>query len=97
MLPIVVTVRVEVVPAPMAAGLNEAPPPAGSPLMLKAIVSANPFMAPAATVYVAALPDGTVRESGVAAIVKSGPGTDTGKIWTPFTGARGPPTRARCG
>jgi len=73
-LPIVVTVSVEL-PAPVTvAGEKLAVAPAGKPLALSVTAAANPFSVPIFVVYVAALPFTTVCVDGVPAIVKSGGG-----------------------
>lgn len=86
-LPIVVMVSVEVPEVVIAAGLKEAVAPAGKLVALRPTVPTKPVTCPTATLKVVDLPAIMVWEPGVAAMVKSGCGTDTGMIWIPLTGA----------
>src|SRR2546430_1014863 len=71
-LPVVVTVNVEL-PAPVTVvGEKFAVAPVGSPLALNVTTPPNPFNAPMLAVYVVALPTVTVCVLGLADIVKSG-------------------------
>jgi hypothetical protein len=71
-LPVVVTVNVDV-PAPVTvAGEKLAVAPVGNPLALSVTTPVNPFNAPMLAVYVVALPTLTVCVLGLADIVKSG-------------------------
>jgi len=73
-LPVVVTVSVEL-PVPVnVAGEKLAAAPPGKPLALSVTTPANPLSAPIFVVYVVALPFTTVCVEGVPAIVKSGGG-----------------------
>jgi len=73
-LPVVVTVNVEL-PAPVTVvGEKLAVAPVGSPLALNVTTPPNPFNAPMLAVYVVALPTFTVCVLGLADIVKSGGG-----------------------
>jgi hypothetical protein len=78
----VVTVRVEEPDPPLIeAGLKLAFAPEGKLVALRATVPLNPFCAATVTVYVALLPGATLRELGVAEVVKSGvPPEDTVKL-----------------
>jgi len=88
-LPLVVTVSVEL-PVPVTvAGEKLAVAPAGSPLALSVTTPANPFTAPMLAVYVVVFPTTTVRVVGLPVIVKSGVVTARGTICMPLTGARG--------
>jgi len=79
-LPLVVTVNVEL-PVPVTvAGEKLAVAPAGSPLALSVTAPVNPFSAPILVVYVVALPTITVRVVGFADMVKSGVVTARGTI-----------------
>ena len=71
-LPLVVTVSVDV-PVPVTVpGEKPAVAPAGNPLTLSATAPANPFKAPMLVVYVVALPTIIERDEGEAVIEKSG-------------------------
>jgi hypothetical protein len=71
-LPVVVTVNVEL-PVPVTvAGEKLAVAPAGNPLALSVTIPPNPFRLPMLAVYVVALPTITVCVPGFADIVKSG-------------------------
>src|SRR6267154_5133517 len=73
-LPVVVTVNVEL-PAPVTvAGEKLAVAPVGNPLALSVTTPVNPFKAAMLAVYVVALPTITVCVLGLADIVKSGGG-----------------------
>jgi hypothetical protein len=73
-LPVVVTVNVEL-PVPVTvAGEKPAVAPAGNPLALSVTTPPNPFKAPMLAVYVVALPTITVWVLGLADTVKSGGG-----------------------
>jgi len=79
-LPVVVTVNVEL-PVPVTvAGEKLAVVPAGNPLAPSVTAPANPFNAPMLAVYVVALPTITVRVLGLPDIVKSGVATARGTI-----------------
>jgi hypothetical protein len=79
-LPVVVTVSVEL-PAPVTvAGEKLAVAPAGNPLALSVTTPVNPFKAPTLAVYVVALPTLTVCVLGLADIVKSGVAVARGTI-----------------
>jgi len=79
-LPVVVTVNVEL-PVPVTvAGEKPAVAPAGNPLTLSATAPANPFNAPMLVVYVVALPTLIVRVLGLPDIVKSGVAVARGTI-----------------
>jgi hypothetical protein len=71
-LPVVVTVKVEL-PAPVTdVGEKLAVAPVGNPLALSVTTPVNPFNAAMLAVYVVALPTITVCVLGLADIVKSG-------------------------
>jgi hypothetical protein len=71
-LPVVVTVNVEL-PVPVTvAGEKLAVAPVGNPLALSVTTPVNPFKAPMLAVYVVAFPTFTVCVLGLADIVKSG-------------------------
>jgi hypothetical protein len=79
-LPVVVTVNVEL-PAPVTvAGEKLAVAPVGNPLALSVTTPVNPFKAPTLAVYVVALPTLTVCVLGLADIVKSGVAVARGTI-----------------
>jgi len=68
---VVVTVRVELEPAAVNAGLNDAFAPAGRPVAVKFADPLNPFRDPTFTVYFAVPPGVTDTPDGVADKVKS--------------------------
>jgi hypothetical protein len=70
-LPVVVTVSVELPDPATVAGEKLAVAPAGSPLVLSVTTPLNPFNAPTVVVYVVVFPTTTVCELGLAASVKS--------------------------
>jgi hypothetical protein len=79
-LPVVVTVNVEL-PVPVTVpGEKPAVAPAGNPLTLSATAPVNPFNAPMLVVYVVALPTITVCVLGLPDIVKSGVAVARGTI-----------------
>jgi hypothetical protein len=79
-LPVVVTVNVEL-PVPVTvAGEKPAVAPAGNPLTLSATAPVNPFNAPMLVVYVVVLPTLIVRVLGLPDIVKSGVAVARGTI-----------------
>ena len=89
-LPVVVTVNVEL-PVPVTVpGEKPAVAPAGNPLTLSVTTPANPFSAPIFVVYVVALPAKTDFELGEVEMEKSGglskPYTETVPALTPSLG-----------
>jgi hypothetical protein len=88
-LPLVVTVNVEL-PVPVTvAGEKLAVAPAGNPLALSVTTPLNPPTAATLAVYVVEFPTTTVRVLGAAESVKSGVVVPRGTICMPLTGARG--------
>jgi hypothetical protein len=96
-LPVVVTVNVELPEPVMVVGEKLAVVPAGNPLALSVTTPVKLFNAVIVVVYVVVFPTTTVCELGLAVIPKSGELTTCGTIWIPFTGARGNPSPAAPG
>jgi len=88
-LPVVVTVSVEL-PAPVTVpGEKLAVAPAGTPLALSVTAPVNPPNAATFAVNVVAFPTITVCVLGLPEIAKSAVVATRGTIWIPFSGARG--------
>jgi hypothetical protein len=88
-LEVVAIVSVELAPAAIEVGLNEAVAPVGSPLVtLRFTVPVKPLSAATPTVYVVLLPWLTDWVAGEAEIVKLGASEVIGTICIPLRGAR---------
>jgi hypothetical protein len=87
--PLVVTVSVELPEPVTVAGEKLAVAPAGNPLALSVTAPLKPSTAPMLVVKVVAFPTTTVCELGVAVRLKVGVVGARGTIWMALTGARG--------